>query len=940
MEFHHSPPSNSTSLSSPRTSAVRDGSSPQGRSWLSQQTPSPPSLVDSTFRDPFVLHNRRLRSRHAGFRGAHLPSYKSSDRLSTWKSPSASSEEGDDKENRFSPLSDFHKPRVSSFSGRRINVLGELQHSPQRCRISSPRSVTTALRDSINCGNDPGFPLSASATRTSSYAYSPDESDTDSIVMNRESLCRNRLILSSPFETTEKRRAQPTMSNSETIKYIEHLESQLASCQNELKMAKSPSMQPQGSKTKALHTELKVLKRELAEWERKFESRVQEEITARSAVESKQRARVHALESQSEADSLRIKELECERDLHLLKLRKAETLKSTNRSLERRVDVLTELLAQSPTRSEFCRSPIRGVMSPTRSPGPRLSRPQSMFPAAPTSQAEIFEALQSPGNPATPEKRLLHLDHDHRPEPSNLDQDAPFETGDNDASPSPTAIGSNYEDSSASSISQSKSHRSSTVSQISSMSSQWSLPFPFSPDLQSVKCHNRQKSMRRFPSGNCTLRPLILPSTSLSSNDSHVDRPTSAGLDSSRPDFEPIATFHESIDDGIDDDCVSWEQQSTLNALEGHSNFYRTFDEVLMDAKTQIPLSSDPLVSIRGGSFRTPKAFTTSLAAELSAFQSLEGGDEDINQQTIRYKATKNCLPSGDEGKSITHGVPHAVGSKSPTCEPTETSNDLVALHGYGVLGIAMSLVLNYRRRLIEFKQLLGVLAYRIFANVTASTRFGKIVWWTIGLFFGSHDRDVILRPVFAPCPGSKRDLGQNNSSFNTPKRRRRSEHRPSPPQLQDVRGSRQSLTSRVHDADRPTRLLGCNFELSEHASESLPNGLSHSIFLWAKFSIALGMAVGLAVKHGPGLLMREPLKRENGTDLKQKTQEIKATRNSSITHPEPSSDMYRSVHEKSHDHYPHADDDSAADMSPEMEFEAATLTWTPNLTIEDFLTG
>ncbi|GAM38232.1 hypothetical protein TCE0_033f08793 [Talaromyces pinophilus] len=148
---------------------------------------------------------------------------------------------------------------------------------------------------------------------------------------------------------------------------------------------------PQVSKLRSLNAEIKVLRQEIAEWEDKFDVRVHEEVGLRTDVESKLRTKIIFLEGQLEDYATRIKELEHERDLQAQKLRNAESLRSTNRGLERRIDVLTELLAQSPTKIE----PRSPEVSPSRSPGPRLSRPKSMLPSVPL-RSDLINPLVEP----------------------------------------------------------------------------------------------------------------------------------------------------------------------------------------------------------------------------------------------------------------------------------------------------------------------------------------------------------------------------------------------------------------------------------------------------------------------------------------------------------------------------------------------------------------
>jgi hypothetical protein len=135
--------------------------------------------------------------------------------------------------------------------------------------------------------------------------------------------------------------------------YIEHLEAEL-----ELAQARaSPRTDKTSKKIRTLTVESKQLKAELAEWEEKYEERVQSGIDEYTA-------RLRKASSDLRETGFRIHDLEC--DLEACRRREAElehkleaaqqTIDATEAGsvhLEKRLDVMSGLLASSPTKLNF-----------------------------------------------------------------------------------------------------------------------------------------------------------------------------------------------------------------------------------------------------------------------------------------------------------------------------------------------------------------------------------------------------------------------------------------------------------------------------------------------------------------------------------------------------------------------------------------------------------
>ena len=318
-----------------------------------------------------------------------------------------------------------------------------------------------------------------------------------------------------------------------------------------------------------------MLRLEIAEWEDKFEARVHEEVAWRTEIECELRAKIDFLESQLQGYACRIKELERARELQAHKLRRAESLRLTNRNLERRIDVLTQLLAQPavahaahPEQPEQQSPPLL----PMRSPGPRLTRPRTML--------------------LSPRPHVDGLPPHHPPAlaGSNRSLDGYSEaaggrgmTASGSPSPDSPAMASSTSSSSASS----KSRWSSPMSRLSSVSSQWSVPLPF--PFESPARKPRPRSIRRFPSGSCTLKPLILPSAATPCPE---HQPRRSRLLSS--DLYPSPLFPQNSDTGLHDDMDGHDthrsQAETLAALEGRPRRQRlTFNQPMRETDDDGP---------------------------------------------------------------------------------------------------------------------------------------------------------------------------------------------------------------------------------------------------------------------------------------------------------------------------------------------------------------
>ncbi|KAH8700393.1 hypothetical protein BGW36DRAFT_374057 [Talaromyces proteolyticus] len=836
LHLHLSP--NSTTPSSSSFPHPRQSSWARS-SRYSNSPPSPPLASE-----PFSLQTRRLQLRNARFRGTNISPRKVSDRASTWGSLSAGSDVSIDKENQ--PLPSEEATSVDKPTGsvrRRVSILQELHDSSQRGRKPRRPSITQLFGPPLD-----DDVLSLPQTRAYKPEYSRNSSpasifqdnDTDAEVAYRDR--GSPLSLNASHASRPKNNRERT-SSYKANRYIDHLETQLAAMQSRLSPMQASTTQSQVSRLRSLSAEIKVLRQEIAEWEDKFETRVDEEVSIRTEVENKLRTKIIFLESQIEENEYRIKELECERDIQAQKLRNAESLRSTNRSLERRVDVLTELLAQSPIRQE----PRTPEFSPIRSPGPRLTRPTSMLPYVPARTDTGCQPLIPPST------REFDPDAEDNQDPADIPDLIP-------------------DDSTMASSSVSKSQRSSTLSQISSISSRWSVPLPFSSELQG-RTPGRSRNMRRFPSGTCTLKPLILPTTATPNPD--CARRQSQLSETQQP-FSSPNSDRDSPDDIIKPGtCLA--QEETLAALEGRSYYYQTFDEAMLEVDDEV----DSLLTRRSDT-GTGRLSMASIDTDYRpfAFQSV---DDDISSPTQggrRYSYRGMVRDSIVGSRRLRTHSKRSRDDRTPrgaekTClskvyEETNQNNGLS--HIEDSAGVT-------RRAFQEFITTFSAVAQKTVATVwhQSMTRFGKFSWWIMSILLGSQRRDDWLK----------------NSSLKV-KSREWDEYRvgisPSP-----------SCSCGQH-----LKLAPQQQSLPGNSGSSVSNSVGHSITLWARFSVALVVAVALALRHGPGMLLEDRQQKSTVDASDNQVDDIGA-------------------------------EDTTADINNNI---TRPVTWTQPLTIEDFLTG
>ncbi|KAL1956725.1 hypothetical protein VTO42DRAFT_6875 [Malbranchea cinnamomea] len=790
----------------------------RGRSSFAHTSPSPPSASQPDQREKaFSQQNRRLQLRNTGFRGVLLSSTQITPQLPGWRSPSPRLEPDENKENSrpsVTSTSPHNQGRISSLQIRSVsNILLELNNSTQTRTSKRPSAAGLFMFSS---------PSPSSCNRSPPLSPSPDDGRTSMKI--RES------SWNSPFGSLDrpKRREDSTRApRRDTSRYIEHLESQLAATLNRVDDADSPVYTAQASKIKSLTAELRALRQELAGWEERFEARVREEIGSMMERETKFRVKIRALEKDVEAKDNKIRELEWEVEMGNRRLRNLEAIKSTNRNLERRVDVLTELLAHAPLRTE-----PEPIASPESNPTTSTPRPKSMFSRIPLSPVRrpLFQSATEPQSipsileqASTPPDGSAEGPFAHSRGLSCVSMESCLDSG----------LGDSCSQMSTRTL---ESQRSSMVSNASSNPPFWGTSFPLSPDFQ-AKLQHRQRQMRRFPSGSHTLKPLILPAAAGAlSPPGNLLSPTHAE--------ETPRGRRWSRDIAQEDDHLPPKaHEATLHALEGSTRHFQTFEEAisghtLSDAvganyspvgdetpAHQVPDTSPYLTAAdsSGGLVRR----SSCLSPQFSIMDTL---------RRARHMSKGDLTPRSIEARPVSPDVP----PPTPPSRPLPFATDLAA----ELIWLPIRYIKDYFLHSSAIARRILINAWH--ANWTTLRRFS---WWIFGVVLGRRRRNAwfFKMPGDGIMPGSRQQprnhpyLGCQCISCKT--------HLASGTRLPVEPAHPVALTTSPDD------------KLGLCKSPSASQRLARSIQLWTRFSLVLVLAVGLAMRDGPASLMCECLR-------------------------------------------------------------------------------
>ncbi len=500
------------------------------------------------FETPLSLPQRRLQLRNAGFRAPRLPSHRLSTRISRWfsdkdESNSRRQKSPARKQENSLPTARRRVPRGGSTPS---SILQEITNSA-RSRPSEKSTFVSIHEDGQDDSPTHSWYHDAPSTQQSPITLDPvhDRSNDMKLREITGNARRSPPPLSPPLARQVRGRSKRSVNLRKTSfpasEHIVFLETQLEECE---RSRYSPNTGlPLKDKVSALTAENNRLEEMLAELEHQFETRLRDSVEHKTGLEMNLRRQIKQLEEEIDMKNGTIQDLEdrnnaSQHDLSNANSWKAAVerlesekrgLEETNRSLEKRNDVLTELLGQSPMRShhgfEF--------PSPVKEQYKKTPRPRSMMPRIPSSPTrhELKRPLSLHTSPSpfqhdyfSPLSALIR-EHDHSCHDENVDPRkscGDLQSVDSGLGDSCSVLSGNG----------TRSKRSSMHSFASASPAAWGLPFPSSPTDDVTERSSRRRKTRRFASGSTQLKPLVLPT--LNSTNSF---PQSAPL--AEPYFSP-----------------------------------------------------------------------------------------------------------------------------------------------------------------------------------------------------------------------------------------------------------------------------------------------------------------------------------------------------------------------------------------------------------------
>lgn len=899
-----------------------------GSSHSSSAITSPTTLASQQQNEGLSQQTRRLQLRNAGFRGAIFPTRHISPLFTT--SSTAVESISRQVSNENSALSAEKRSMYGEdLPPSPVNILQEIQKSTRKQR-SSPRPGFGAIFQ-----DNPQTEELSGASETSWYKEGSRNCSPAALTATPVNMMKlregsgNRKTppppLSSPLTKQVKgrnsKRINLRSASSEASKYIEHLESQLASVNAKLDSLTSPNTNKfRSAKLRALTVDNRNLRQDLSAWEKQFAARVQEERDQRLEVEMELRIRLRTLENDIELKDARIAELEWEVESMRVKIGDAEGLEEVNIGLEKRIEILTNLLVHSPNKLDVCSA----ATSPVRAdPIKRTPRPKSMLPKISSPSAAVRLSLSTVSESAfwqpnnigssssaveSPEDAVQDVDEHELHSPA-YDEGMRSPGYRRQSRQSGSFESRSRTSGSFRSAPSSASRPSSFRSSGSFGPTSWGLPNPADVDARSV---NKQRKMRKFPSGSVSLRPLILPAATVvpslpASAPIYPSIEATARRDNSEILLDPTSSF---LSKPVDSSPIttpdqpgrhrstSWAQEQTLKALEGRFMDMERLDDE--QASPSIALTSEEKLFGFGevplGDHKTPSR-PRSLQKELEGaeFEQTQAlaSPEPFEDGLIPVDIVESSEESPKFGQNMIGIDPSPSNAplpatlprqtrlliesedtpkreKRPT-PPTQTSSQpikalpstiLTTQHAFGIFSRLTNLI-------SQTKQDPFVLARRLLSNAweQGSKRLGGMGWWLLGLVYGTR---WLKRKRTADSgivePTTTQDFDWHHFTAEASRSRtaeyyfrdygachQRTDSWLCPPyasaQPMPSSNTKPSSAPSPRARNQP-HLFPCN-ECVEPSSR-------RTLRLWFHFSLAIVLAVGIAIKHGPASLLCE----------------------------------------------------------------------------------
>ena len=900
---------------------------PDGRNVSSREA-SVSMYASCTIKSPVLAsqqHNdnqqtRRLHLRNAGFRAPTLPFRRISPLFGA--SPIALEPFSRPVNNENSPPS-TEKRRLygEDLLYKPVNILQEIHNSTRRKRVSPQSGLCAIFEDKAGQEelkeNASAISWFNEGSRDCSPVVLPPSSENTMKLREGSLNQRTPPPLSSPLAKHVKnrslRRAEVRSASSEAARYIEHLESQLASAN--AKLESPTATKRRSARLRALTVENRNLRHEVSDWEKEFDARIQEERDQRYETDVELRQHVRQLEEEIEMRDARIGELEWELESMRVKFRDTYELEAINVRLEKRIEVLTNIVVQSPMKLDACsvtHTPYKA------DPPKRASRPKSMLRRLPSSPGIIQLPLGPVSETSFWQPGGFGIPYNIAESPKELEVAQPDEQGfssptldEGMRSPDPvrpSRQSSSFDYRSRASTSfrstPSTSSRPSSIRSIASFGpSSWGLPDPTDSEPRSPS--KKRRSMRRFPSGSNMLKPLILPKAAVvpslpASAPIYPSIEATARRDLPEVSLDPTTSFlsrpldSSSMSTPTQPDrqrTSSWAHEETLRALEGR------FTDAQRQTSTRLPRS---FPSVAGEPFHEfgefpsekrkrrsrPKSLQKELEeahacqlGEVQAQEALVGGCGDAvlgmnevdrpshvligmgpmpHQVPVSNVSLRQRRPVSDSDDTPKPDKTHSTAAITSTqLSKSLSSNTLTPEYAHGIFTRLTSLIRRTKQDPFLF-------ARRLLANVwtLGSERLGGIGWWLLGLVYGTRWRKrkrTADSEIVEDTSTEDFDWQHFSAKLN---RSRTAEHYFHDHGRSSACNSRLSPLDITHDGGDHHRGMPPMVPSPRKAPHLFPcadcvePSSRRTLRLWLQFSLAIVLAVGMAVKNGPGTLV------------------------------------------------------------------------------------
>ena len=906
-------------------------------------SPPPSTVAAATSKEGLSQQARRLQLRNVGFRASALPTRRISPLLGASIIGTEPCIRPMNKEN--SPSNATKRATYGEdLPPSPVNILQQLHNSARRKRVSSRPGIGGIFQDNTSQEGQ------SSKGETSWYNEASNNCSPSATIGSGPGMLRLRevsgnertLPSSSPIAKHVKGRKvsrfTPRSSSFEATQHIEYLERELALAKAKNESDTSPAAKRRRSaKLRVLSMENNNLRLELEEWQQKG-ARTEEEVGKRLEFESEMKDRLEALEAESEMKDVRIGDLEWEIECMKIKVRDAEGLEEVNADLEKRIDVLTNLLVQTPIKADV----ESATTSPSKfDPMKRTPRPRSMLTKAPSSPGGIRLSLATVSE--TGSVRPKHTRYsDSTPttfEPlirNDLSCASPEciqPPGQTNAMMSPLAAGlstrpSYFDSYSLTSVSMrsapsSSSRPTSFMSTSSFGGAPWGIPIL--PEDDAAKASGKKKRMRRFASGSKSLKPLVLPTathlpTVPVSAPAYPSVQSIAGQDSSDHSLDPTVFCLSRLASSSPTSTPTQfpRRRSTteraraeaLRALEGRNSCYagsrNARDPQGSHSVVQEQCTSPENVTSRTQDNRRPRP--RSLQKELEDAEGIQAKPKMSNDtrddpfEDGLIPVTRDVTPKSgqilvgmeppsskestiNESKgqlSRDHAAKaspkpqnkSAMFSISRMTDKGSPSSGLTTQRAYGIFTQLTSLISDCKQDPLVLARELLYNAWSLGSN----RLLGGVGWWLLGLVYHRHKRKVEVAYADVATVDAKYDqhLQQQGRLLKQGDRNGICEQGFQWPHFSAEASRERAVKKHVRDYGAtwlsPPHMHTNKNELAPFFV-TLPGHKTPHLFpckdcvepssrrtlrLWFRFSLTIVLAVGMALKHGPGALLAE----------------------------------------------------------------------------------